>query len=169
MIEGTIDLFEGKFGSAIKYLYKFHQIEPGNPFYRYWYAKALAYNQNIEEALKIFEIIERDTPNTIWSQLSVFFTNALKGKKTEALRSVTKEAKEMLKKDEMFPVWMAESYALIHEKEEALDWLEHGINWGFVNYTFLNNYDRFLDNIRGEPRFKKLMKRVKHEWENFEV
>jgi hypothetical protein len=75
----------------------------------------------------------------------------------------------MLKKDEMFPVWMAESYALIHEKEEALDWLEHGINWGFVNYTFLNNYDRFLDNIRGEPRFKKFMKRVKHEWENFEV
>jgi tetratricopeptide (TPR) repeat protein len=81
MIEGTIDLFEGKFGSAIKYLYKFHQIEPGNPFYRYWYAKALAYNQNIEEALKIFEIIERDTPNTIWSQLSVFLPMHSRGKK----------------------------------------------------------------------------------------
>ena len=29
--------------------------------------------------------------------------------------------------------------------------------------------DPFLENIRGEPRFKKLMERVKHEWENFEV
>jgi serine/threonine protein kinase/tetratricopeptide (TPR) repeat protein len=169
MLEGTIDLFEGKFGSAIRSLYEFHQIEPGNPFYRYWYAKAHAYNQNIEEALKIFELIEKDTPNTIWSQLSVFFTHALKGKKTEALQSVTKEAKEMFKKDEMFPVWMAESYTLIHEIEEAVDWLEHGVNWGFINYPFLNEYDRFLENMRGEERFKELMERVKHEWENFEV
>lgn len=63
----------------------------------------------------------------------------------------------MFKKDEMFPVWMAESYALIHEKEEALDWLEHGINWGFVDCAFLNEYDPFIENIRGEERFKKLM------------
>ena len=26
-----------------------------------------------------------------------------------------------------------------------------------------------IENIRGEPRFKKLMERVKREWENFEV
>jgi hypothetical protein len=26
-----------------------------------------------------------------------------------------------------------------------------------------------LANIRGEPRFKKLMERVKYEWEHFEV
>jgi non-specific serine/threonine protein kinase len=169
MFEGTIKLFEGKFSSAIKSLYKFHQIEPGNPFYRYWYAIANAYNQNIEEAYKIFALIERDTPNTIWSQLSAFFINALKGKKAEALQSVTKETREMFKKDEMFPIWMAESYTLIHEKEEAFNWLEHGISWGFINYPFLNEYDPFLESIRGEPRFKKLMERVKHEWESFEV
>ncbi len=27
----------------------------------------------------------------------------------------------------------------------------------------------FLENIRGEERFKKLMERVKYEWENFEI
>jgi hypothetical protein len=32
----------------------------------------------------------------------------------------------------------------------------------------LNEYDPLLENIRGEERFKKLMKRIKHEWENFE-
>jgi hypothetical protein len=64
---------------------------------------------------------------------------------------------------------MAESYILIHEIEEALDWLEHGVNWGFINYPFLKQYDTFLENIRDEPRFKKLMERVKHEWENFEL
>ena len=64
---------------------------------------------------------------------------------------------------------MAESYALIDEYKEALDWLEHGVDFGFINYPFLTEYDRLLGNIRSKPRFKKLMERVKHEWENFEV
>ena len=64
---------------------------------------------------------------------------------------------------------MADYYALINEKEEAFKWLEHAINRGFINYPFLNEYDPFLENIRGEERFKKLMERVKYEWENFEV
>jgi hypothetical protein len=30
-------------------------------------------------------------------------------------------------------------------------------------------HDPFLEKIRAEERFKKLMERVKHEWEHFEV
>ena len=166
---GIVDLFEGKFDIAKKSLYKCHRLEKGNPFYRYWYAKALAYNLSIEEALEMFELIDKETPNTIWSQLSVFFSNALQKKKVEALQSVTEEVKKMFQNDEMFPIWMAESYSLIDEKEEAIKWLEHGIDWGFINFWFLNEYDPFLENIRGEERFRLLMKRVKREWEDFEV
>jgi hypothetical protein len=57
----------------------------------------------------------------------------------------------------------------VDERDEALLWLEHSILGGFINYPILNEKDPFLENIRGEPRFKKLMERVKHEWENFEV
>jgi hypothetical protein len=73
-----------------------------------------------------------------------------------------------MKGDEIFPIWMAESYALINEINESIDWLEHGVTCGFINYLFLMEYDPFLANIRGEPRFKKLMERVKYEWEHFE-
>ena len=31
-----------------------------------------------------------------------------------------------------------------------------------------NELDPFLDNIGGEEQFKKLMKRLKYEWEHFE-
>ena len=54
-------------------------------------------------------------------------------------------------------------------REEALDWLETASKRGFINYPLLSKYDPFLENIRVEPRFKKLMERVKHEWENFEI
>ena len=59
-------------------------------------------------------------------------------------------------------------FAVLDEKKEALDWLENAVNRGIINYSFINRYDSFLANIRGEERFKKLMKRVKYEWEHFE-
>jgi hypothetical protein len=39
----------------------------------------------------------------------------------------------------------------------------------FLNFPFLSKHNPLLANIRGEPRFKALMERVKREWENFEV
>jgi hypothetical protein len=72
-------------------------------------------------------------------------------------------------RDEVIPIFLAECYALINEKEEAITFIEHGVRWGFINYPYLNEDDILLDNVRNEPRFKKLMERVKHEWENFEV
>jgi len=38
-----------------------------------------------------------------------------------------------------------------------------------INYPYMNEHDPFLGKIRGEERFKKLMERVKSEWEHFEV
>jgi len=49
-----------------------------------------------------------------------------------------------------------------------LDWLDNAVNRGFINYPYLNEYDPYLASIRGEARFKKLMERVKSEWERFE-
>jgi hypothetical protein len=63
---------------------------------------------------------------------------------------------------------MAGPFALLDEKKEALYWLENAVNQGFINYPFIDKYDPFLANIRGEERFKKLMERVKYEWEHFE-
>jgi hypothetical protein len=40
---------------------------------------------------------------------------------------------------------------------------------GCLNYPFLEKYYPFLENIRGEENFKKLMERVKYEWEKFEI
>ena len=54
-------------------------------------------------------------------------------------------------------------------KNEALDWLEQSIKVGYVNYPMIKEKDILLENIRGEKRFKILVKRVKQEWDNFEI
>ncbi len=51
--------------------------------------------------------------------------------------------------------------ASLGEKDEALDFLSNAIDRGFINYPLIANKDPFLQNIRGEPGFKKLMERLK--------
>lgn len=129
----------------------------------------MAIYHNYEEAFKLLDHIEEEFPETVWAQLGVFFKFSLQNKKSEALQTLPEAFKILMKKDEMFPIWMAESYSLINEKNEAINWIEYGVESGFINYPFLNEYDIFLANIRSEERFIKLMERVKSEWENFEI
>lgn len=166
---GSVEVLDGKFDVGLKELNKGHQMGKENPIIRYWIAKGLAYAQNFEEAFKLFDKIEEESPDSVWSTLGSFFKFALQNKKSEALQNISADFKSIMKEDEMFPIWMAESYSLINEKNEAINWIEYGVKSGFINYPFLNEYDIFLANIRSERRFKKLMERVKSEWENFEV
>jgi len=169
MIAGALEWMEGNFDAGLKHIKKSHELESSIPIFRYWYAKALAYNGQIEEAYSLLTLVEEDTPGNIFAWLGTFFRYAHQGNKTKALESVTEEFKTTAREDEIYPIWMAESYSLIDEKKEAIDWIEHVVDFGFINYHFLNEYDPFLDDIRSEPRFKKLMERVNYLSEHFEV
>jgi hypothetical protein len=104
-----------------------------------------------------------------WNEWSLFLKYALLGEKKKALDSISKETENWAWNDPDIPSIWAGHFALLNEKEKALDWLERAVERGCINYPFLAEQYPFLENIRGEPRFKKLMERVKHEWENFEV
>ena len=166
---GLVEMMDGKFDTALKELNKSRQLVKENAIFQYWIATGLAYTQNYEEAFKLLNQIEVQSPKTVWAQLGSFFKFSLQNKKPEALQTLPEEFKSLMKEDEMFPIWMAESYSLINEKNEAIDWLENGVKSGFINYPFLMEYDPFIVNIKNEERFEKLMEKVKYEWENFEV
>jgi len=91
------------------------------------------------------------------------------GEKKRALDILTAEAKKFFWNDPESPWIGASLYALLDEKEEAFRWLEHAIERGWINYPMFAERNPFLENIRGEPRFQRLMERVKYEWEHFEV
>ena len=91
------------------------------------------------------------------------------GKKSEALRRLDSNSRLQNTRDFQYVYWITECYALIDEKERALDWLERDVDLGMINYPLMNELDPFLKNIRAEEKFRKLMARVKKEWDEFQV
>ena len=63
---------------------------------------------------------------------------------------------------------MKDCFALAGEVDKALDGMKNAINLGFINYPVFSQ-DRFLDDIRNDKRFNRMIERVKYDWEHFEV
>jgi hypothetical protein len=63
---------------------------------------------------------------------------------------------------------MGDWYASLGQEEEAVRWLEHAAELGFINWPVLNEVDAFLDPIRGGSLFQGFMAKVQARWEAFE-
>ena len=166
---GFLNFFDGSFNLARRQLLKAYQMEPENPVFQIYYGIILAYSKCFKEAYAVLDKSEKMMPEHGIVQIGIFLKYAMQGKKEKISQLIIPKFKTYCRRDPLWSMQLAEGYALYDKKKEALDWLENAANRGFINYPFLNEYDPFLKNIREEPRFKKLMERVKHEWENFKV
>ncbi|TRZ92995.1 hypothetical protein D4R89_00385 [bacterium] len=166
--QGLIHLFSGQYRLALDPFRKWYQSDPDNPAKEYFYALILAYNKVYEEAFSIIEKCAKADPNNAVSKFGLLLKYGLQKDRENAFQIMTPDFRKTCQRDCEWSYYVAGAFALLDEKKEALDWLENAVNRGFINYPFINEYDSFLENIRGDPRFKKLMERVKYEWEHFE-
>ena len=162
-------LWEGEYALALEVLQKLHQSFSEDLLTTWSYGLSLAYMDKIDEAGLIFDQIAREQPGGFFADLSLALKYALGGKKSEALRQLDSNPRLQNTRDFQYVYWITECYALIDEKERALDWLERDVDLGMINYPLMNELDPFLKNIRGEERFRKLMARAKKEWDDFRV
>ena len=162
-------LWEGEYGLALEVLRRLHQSFPEDLLTIWSFGLSLAYMDKVDEAGLIFDQIARDQPGSFFADLGLALKYALEGKKSEALRRLDSNPRLQNTRDFQYVYWITECYALIDEKDRALDWLERDVDLGMINYPLMNELDPFLKNIRGEERFRKLMARVKKEWDEFQV
>jgi hypothetical protein len=76
--------------------------------------------------------------------------------------------REAARWDEFLGPRLAEGYALLGQKDEAFYWLEHARNIGSSYYQLLSVI-WFLSSLHDAVRFQELMKRMKQQYECFEV
>jgi hypothetical protein len=65
--------------------------------------------------------------------------------------------------------FLAEGYALIGRRDDALRWLQESVERGFINYPVLATHDPFLESLRGDTGYEALMQQVQRRWQAFDA
>jgi TolB-like protein len=161
-------MYQGGFDAVLEPIKELYGSNPEFMGNQWLFILVNAYLHQQEEAISSINKLCKEVPDNHHSRLFSLLKYALLGDKSKLI-SLDSDLEKWAEKDSSYAYLIAQCFSLINEIEEAIDWLEKSINLGGVNYPFLNEYDPLLENIRGEERFKSLMKRVKYEWENFKV
>jgi TolB-like protein/lipoprotein NlpI len=173
LLEGIFYLIDLQFDRALSSFEKMIQMEPDSPYPHVWIYYVFIYKKQYDKVLELIDqFLQRQNigpSSSVWIEWSLFLKSALQGDNKKAYDSLSKETLDWAWNDPEIPCFWAGHYALLDDREKALDWLERGVDRGCINYPMIAEKYPLLDNIRGEERFKKLMERVKYEWENFEV
>ena len=164
---GILRLYVGEFEAAVAIFKQAYQKHTEVLWIPVWYTIGLAYVGRYEEASKVIDRLVEGNEANLAVRMCTIMRHAMQGEKEKALEAVDPALRRWAEKDFNFSQWLADCYALIDERDQAIYWIENAVNRGFINYPFLNEYAPFFENIRGDDRFRNLMARVKHEWEQF--
>ena len=167
-LPGILHFYDGRFDLALEPAFRAYQMDPENPAH-FWYALILAYNKHFEEAYSVIDGSSKAAPDHFYTKLGILLKKALKGDRDGVSQLLTPDLKNTSERDVQYSSFLATIFAILDDRKSALDWLENAVNRGFINYPFLSEHDPFLQNVRGEERFRKLMQRIKEKWENFQV
>jgi len=166
MVQGAMHFWDGRFDLALERLERAYQMSPENPSIMLYYVNTLARLDLVQEAFSIISQNAAASPKNLFTKWALLLKYGLLNDREKLFQEMTVDFLESIRKNSG-SYYIAVPLALVGAKTEAIEWLENEVGW-FFNYPFLAEKDPFLVNLRGEPRFKKLMERVKYEWEHFE-
>jgi len=165
---GLINFFEGRMALTIDRCAEWLRLEAQNPAALYWYSAALVYDGRKKDALTIVADYINKEWDDIYTKLCLFIKYTAENNSNRIRKIVTGDFELKLKRSTQNIFFSAMYFALAGMNDEALKWLEHAVDRGFCNYPFILTQRPVWDEIRGEERFKKLMTRMKYEWEHFD-
>jgi eukaryotic-like serine/threonine-protein kinase len=169
LVRGALLFCQGRFREAAEEATHAFKMDPDSTMNRFWSALTLAYAGNTEEVLALEASASVQSATDGLTGLVRLLAFALRGEKERFSEFLTDDFVDTIRRDFQYSYHVASFLAKLEMTDQSLGWLENAVNVGFFNYPLLAKIDPWLDNIRGEERFKNLMKRVKKDWEEFEV
>ncbi len=144
---------------AIKELDRGSAVEPDHPFLKFFRAQILFYHGAIDEGTTILRELLAANPHLEGIRPLLAMLLAAGGKSEEAYQSLTEKTLSAARADCDIAYWTASAYALLGEKESALEWLEHSIRIGFEDRTWMEK-DKSLTILKDDPRFAAQMEGI---------
>jgi TolB-like protein/Tfp pilus assembly protein PilF len=152
---------------GLPYFEKAYAMDPQSPLTQWMLASAYFWCGKNEAAYPLVDSLATALPEWSFTHQLLFLKYGLQGNKEEALTYATPELHTEAKNDHHFAFHLAECYAVVDEKEKALDLLEYAMEI-FFPYLFLSKNILF-ENIKSEERFKNLMKTAHQKSAAFEI
>ncbi|MFI5111808.1 MAG: protein kinase [Terriglobales bacterium] len=156
---GSVLVFTRQFDQAIEQLRSGIELDPTYWFGHYFLGRAYEQKGRLPEAVAEFQRaleLEKDNAEN-WANLAHAY--ALSGKRAEA-QKIIDHLKELSAHSYVAPYNIAAIYAGLGEKDQAFAWLDRAYadRSGFLAFYFTT--DTRLDNLRSDPRFAELLRRV---------
>jgi len=136
----------------------------GNPA-RVYAAFYLAIAHMPEDAINLFDEEGAALAGTAYGSISLFLSSALQGNAEAAVKHVTPQLEQAATWTEYLALFLADGYSLLGDRDLAMKWLRAAVAQGFINYPYLAARDPFLVNVRSDPRFAELIRKVKPRWQ----
>jgi eukaryotic-like serine/threonine-protein kinase len=167
-IEGMQYLYYCEYFLAMEPYRAFYQADTLNPLAQFFYAWALVLNGKRNEGLSIIERSRKTTPQNVCTKFGLLLQHGMLKERALALRELTPDFRRTCRRDPEWSYYVGLLLTQCDASSDALDWLENAFKRGFYNYPALQR-NPYLNPLRDEERFKKLMQLTKSEWEHFEI
>ncbi|MEO6224154.1 MAG: serine/threonine-protein kinase [Vicinamibacterales bacterium] len=165
IVEAACCWFNGEFASGMAPMDRCVELGGTGTIMLWMRGYGLALNSRPEDARSDADAILRTDIGNPYSRQLAALTMALGGDQTGA-RELLRPLDGRLF-DHHMSFHMAESYACAGDYDWALTLLEHAIGHGFHPYDFIVRHNRFLDPLRGDPRFLPLEQDARRRWAAF--
>ena len=151
-------LYARRYDEAEAQARKTLEIDPRSFLAHYYLGMALQLKGQLKEAIPEFQkAVELNHDPYCMSMLVQGYA---RNGQTDEARKLLAQLNEMAKSEEVPEYALAIVYTSLGEKERAIEALEHGFAGGNKSYLFLLPGDPLLDDLRGDPRFEALVKKI---------
>ncbi len=166
---GYTAFFDGKAGEGLDAVRRALEIGGKDiPALLWGSVRIMAASGYMEEARQLTTMLDERHTDSPFSSMTRGFILALDGSASEARSAITPEIEAWTGSMAEWAQFIGDFFAVLGDKDRALEWLERSVSLGFLNVPFLAQGDPFLRTLRGDPRFQDLVAQAERELREFE-
>jgi eukaryotic-like serine/threonine-protein kinase len=139
-------------------------FEPNHPNLRTYDALIMANAGDIERAASIIEDVLAKNPELLAHKIYLAILYLTRGERQRAFDLLDDRVLETGMADQDVAYRIASLYALDHDTDRAMEWLERAVAMGNENYPWFVSDTRW-DALRDHPRYRELLESLKNKWE----
>lgn len=157
-------LLNGKFEEGLAVVRGSYEREP-NMFATFTYGQALIHAGHWDDLERVAASMRDEVEAAPLYKLILAQYHAHKGERREVEALIDDDFMRTVNRDLQYPWQLSIAWLLLGEREKAIPLLEDAVARGFWNYRFLSEYDPYVSQLQGDPRFDALIAKARAEAE----